>query len=93
MDCGHTSCRQLSDTVLALARMAASDLPPRDKLELLCIQIGTAQHWLSVVEQQLGAESECDTPLQGPHWEPSGTRLSLEADVRSTHSLTQGTSP
>lgn len=50
MDCGQLSYRQLSDAVLALARTAASDLPPRDKLELLCIQIGTARHWLSVVE-------------------------------------------
>jgi hypothetical protein len=89
MHCDHSSCRQLVDAVQELIRTAASDLAPPDKLELLCIQIGTAQHWLSVVEQQLAAEPASDPPLHGPHWESSRANTSPEADVSSHHLFTE----
>jgi hypothetical protein len=41
------ACAQVRCVVADLVRIAQSDLAPPDKLELLCTQIGTAQHLLA----------------------------------------------
>ena len=56
--------QQLQQAIDDLARTAQSDLPTSEKLELLCVQIGTAQHWLTLLERDTaGAEG-----LTGPHF-------------------------
>jgi hypothetical protein len=64
MDCDDTAYQPLRRAIEDLARTAQSDLPPSEMLELLCVQIGTAQHWLTLLESDTaGAEG-----LAGPHF-------------------------
>ncbi|MBL8851847.1 MAG: hypothetical protein JNG89_19400 [Planctomycetaceae bacterium] len=53
----------LRRAIAALVATAQSDLRPAEKLELLCIQIGTAQHLL----MQLPTENTAPS-LRGPHF-------------------------
>ncbi len=47
MSCRSPECFQLRRTIAELVRSAHSDLLPLHKLELLCTQLGTAEHWLN----------------------------------------------
>jgi hypothetical protein len=73
-DAEPSAIQQLVETVARLAAIAESDLPPPARLELLRVQIGTAQFWA----EQVGA---ADRPmLHGPHWQGSGAAARSTAD-------------
>jgi hypothetical protein len=55
---------------------AESDLPRPEKLEFLCVQVGTARFWLDQVEPPANDEHE----LAGPHF---ATTLQPSAGERS----------
>jgi len=44
MSCTPEAAAHLQQVAADLVRTAESDLPPLEKLELLCLQIGTAQY-------------------------------------------------
>lgn len=64
MNCQSEACAHLRQVVADLVSSAQSDLRPMEKLELLCVQIGTAQHWLD----QLECTGPAGHVLAGPHF-------------------------
>lgn len=65
------ACIQLRHVVADLVSTAQSDLPPADKLELLCVQIGTAAFWTG----QIGPDGQLHAPAAGPHWRGTTSEL------------------
>jgi hypothetical protein len=64
MNSDSEAVAQLRRAVADLVGTAQSSLPPAEKLDLLCVQIGTAQYWLDQLHRQADPGHE----LAGPHF-------------------------
>ena len=53
MTCTPEAAAHLQQVVADLVHTAESNLPPPEKLDLLCVQIGTAQDWLDQLQRQV----------------------------------------
>lgn len=64
MNSNPESAAHLQQVVADLVRTAEANLPPPEKLDLLCVQIGTAQYWLDQLQRPVDLGPE----LTGPHF-------------------------
>lgn len=77
MSCTPEAAVHLVQSIADLVRTANSDVPPPEILDLLCVQIGTAQYWLDQLQGQVDPGHE----LAGPHF---GAQPRLSPNLRSS---------
>lgn len=73
MGTGTTSdIGRLAQAIDELARIVTEKIEPKEKLRLLCLQIGTAQFWLDQLQSSHEPSlSERRSENDGPHWNAS----------------------
>ena len=74
---------RLKQAIQDLVRTADSDLPRPDKLELLCVQVGTVRFWLDQLEQAANDEHGLDGPHFAAPTHPFSSELRMPTNSTS----------